>query len=339
MERRRFISIAGGVGVGVLLPYAFYRYLMAGSEAGNVGVKAYLKEGPQAALHAITPAGDLYVMSSHGDPSVDVSRWSLGIDGLVENPLRFTYDELRRLPRYETHLTLECISNPIGGRYIGNAQWAGTLLRPVLERGRPKANAVYAILYAAEGYTTGHPVDRILRPDNFLAYEMNGEPLTRPHGFPLRIFFPGKYGMKMPKWLTRIEFVDRDYLGYWERQGWSNTADRQLRAVVDDPGDAAHISGGTFVISGYAVADASGVSRVEISTDNGRTWQEASIFSNPLPSQVWAFWKHLWVDPPKGKHTLQVRATDGAGRPQSAARSGEWPAGATGYHTLTVEVS
>jgi len=338
MERRRFISIIGGAGAGILLPYALYRYLMAGTNVGPIGVRDFLKDGPQAALRAITPAGDLYIMSSHGDPAVDAAKWSLRIDGLVDNPLQFSYDEVRRLPPYETCLTLECISNPIGGRYIGNAVWRGTLLKPLLERARPLADAVYAVLYAAEGYTTGHALASILLPENFLAYEMNGEPLAREHGFPLRIFIPGKYGMKMPKWLTRVEFVDHAYLGYWERQGWSNTADRQLRAVVDDPRGAAHISGASFIITGYAVADASGVSRVEVSTDSGRTWQAVEIFSNPLPSQVWAFWKYVWANPPKGKHTLQVRAIDGVGRTQTPERSGEWPAGATGYHTVTVEV-
>lgn len=338
MERRRFISIIGGAGVGILLPYALYRYLMRGTNIGPIGVKDFLNDGPQAALRAITPTGDLYIMSSHGNPGVNTAKWSLTIDGLVEKSLRFNYDEIRRLPPYEACLTLECISNPIGGRYIGNVLWRGALLKPLLERARPMANAVYAVLYAAEGYTTGHPVARILRPDNFLAYEMNGEPLTREHGFPLRLFLPGKYGMKMPKWLTRIEFVNKEYLGYWEWQGWSNSADRQIRAVVDDPRDAARISGANFVITGYAVADASGVSRVEISTDGGGAWQEAQIFSNPSPL-VWAFWKYVWVNPAKGKHTVQVRATDGMGRLQTAERSGEWPAGATGYHTLTVEVS
>ncbi len=339
MERRTFIAIVGAGGVGILLPYAFYRYLMAGTNLQHIGVKRFLNDGPQAALRAITPAGELYVMSSHGNPAVDATKWSLTIDGLVERPLRASYEEIRKLAPYETCLTLECISNSIGGGYIGNASWRGTLLAPLLERARIRANAVYAVLYAAEGYTTGHPVKRLLDPGNFLAYEMNDEPLSREHGFPLRIFLPGKYGMKMPKWLTRIEFVDHEYLGYWEQQGWSNDADRQLRAVADDPRDAAQISGGSFVITGYAVADASGVSRVEISTDGSRTWQPAEIFSNPLPAQVWAFWKYVWVNPPKGKHTIEVRATDGRGRLQTAERSGEWPAGATGYHTLTVEVS
>jgi len=338
MERRTFISIAGGIGVGVLLPYAFYRYLAEGTNVLPIGVRDYLDDGPQAALRAITPAGDLYVMSSHGEPAVDAEKWSLLVDGLVENPLRLSYEEVRGLSRYETTLTLECISNPIGGRYIGTCQWSGTLLRPLLERARPKPKAVYAVLYAAEGYTTGHTLERILRSENFLAYELNGEALTRQHGFPLRVFLPGKYGMKMPKWLTRIEFVDKEYLGYWEQKGWSNQADRQLCAVVDDPRDVARISGTSFVITGYAVAGAAGVALVEISTDDGRTWHSASIFSNPIPSQMWAFWKYVWTDLPKGKHNIRVRAIAGDGRVQTAERSGEWPDGARGYHTISVVV-
>ena len=338
MERRRFFAIAAGGGIGLLLPYAFYRYISRGLKMGHVGVKDFLDDGPQAALRAITPVGDFYLMSSGREPAVDPQKWSLVIDGLVEQPLRLGYDEIRKLPTHKTHLTLECISNPIGGHYIGNATWQGTLLRPLLERARVKSNAVYAVFYAADGYTTGLPVERILHEGNFLAYEMNGEPLRRAHGFPLRIFLPGKYGMKMPKWLTRIEFVDHEYLGFWERQGWSDEAERQLRAVIDDPAQGVRIVGTTFVITGYAVADASGVSRVEISTDDGHSWQEAQIFSNPSPI-VWAFWKFVWRNPPKGKHTLCVRATDGKGRLQTGERSGEWPSGATGHHTITVEVS
>jgi hypothetical protein len=168
---------------------------------------------------------------------------------------------------------------------------------------------------------------------------MNGEALPRRHGFPLRVILPGKYGMKMPKWLTRIEFVDHEYLGYWEWQGWSNSAERQLQAAIDDPRDRARIAGTNFVVTGWAVANETGVSKVEISTDGGHTWNDAPIFSNPMPSQVWAFWKYAWIDAPKGRHTVLVRATDGDGKVQTSSSSGEWPDGATGYHEITVEVT
>src|SRR5579862_2885562 len=339
MDRRRFFSFVVGGGVGILLPLSVYRYMMKGTNVGHAGVKYYLEYGPQAALRAISPNNEFYLTSSHGEPPVDPAKWSLTIDGLVDHPLHFNYDEIRQLPPYETILTLECISNQVGGGLIGNASWKGTALRPLLDQAGIKPEAKYVALYAAEGYSTGHTVERIQHPENFLCWEMNGQPLPRQHGFPLRIFIPGKYGMKMPKWLTRIEFVDKEFLGYWEWQGWSNNGERQLQAVVDDPWDHAKISGTNFVITGWAIANQVGVSKVEISTDDGQTWDEAQIFSNPNPSQVWAFWKYVWVNPPKGKHTIIVRATDGNGKPQRASSSGEWPDGATGYHEVRVEVS
>ena len=338
MDRRRFISVAGGAGVGLLLPYALYRYLSYGFGGGHINVKGYEQFGPQAALRAITPVDQFYVTSSHGEPGVDIGKWSLTIDGLVEQPMRFDYDDIRKIEPYETTLTLECISNEIAGNLIGNANWRGTRLRPLLDRARLKPNAKYAILHAAEGYTTGHTTERLLRENNFLAYDMNGEPLTRVHGFPLRILMPGKYGMKMPKWLMRMEFVDKEHLGYWEWMGWSNTGERQLQSVIDDPREGAQIEGQSFVITGWAITNDTGVAKVELSTDGGDTWSPCQIFSNPMPTQVWAFWRYVWANPPRGKHEIQVRATDTNGKLQTSSHSNEWPDGATGYHTVKVDV-
>jgi DMSO/TMAO reductase YedYZ molybdopterin-dependent catalytic subunit len=339
MDRRRFISIAGGAGLGILLPYAVYRSLAYGFGAGHVNVEGYEQFGPEAALRAIAPVDQFYVTSSHGEPAVDVNKWSLTIDGLVTDPLHFEYDDIRKLPRYETTLTLECISNEIAGGLIDTADWRGTLLRPLLERAGLKPNAKFAILYAAEGYTTGHTAERLMRGANFLAYNMDGEPLTRIHGFPLRVLMPGIYGMNTPKWLTRIELVDKSHLGYWEWMGWSDTGERQLQFVIDDPHEAAQIEGQSFVVTGWAVTNAVGVAKVEISTDGGATWNPCQIFSNPMPSQVWAFWRYVWANPAQGKHEIQVRATDASGKLQTSSRSGEWPDGATGYHTVTVNVA
>ena len=139
MDRRRFISIAGGAGLGLLLPYALYRSLAYGFGASHVNVRAYEKFGPEAALRAIAPVDQFYVTSSHGEPAVDVNKWSLTIDGLVTDPLHFDYDDIRKLAPYETTLTLECISNEIAGGLIDTADWRGTLLRPLLERAGLKA--------------------------------------------------------------------------------------------------------------------------------------------------------------------------------------------------------
>src|SRR5207245_11238333 len=119
-----------------------------------------------------------------GRPAVP-TKCSVTTDGLADHPPHFSYDEIRRLPAYETPLTLECISNSVGGGLIGNAVWRGTLLHPLLDRAGIKPQARYAALYAAEGYSTGHTLERILRPANFLAWEMSGEPLPRRPGCPV----------------------------------------------------------------------------------------------------------------------------------------------------------
>src|SRR5579862_2130336 len=138
MDRRRFFSMAAGAGVGVLLPVSLYHYLMAGTNVEHAGVRDHLNDGPVAALRAITPNDDFYLTSSHGEPRVDPDKWSLTIDGLVDHPLRFSYDEIKKLPPFETILTLECISNPVGGGFVGNALW----LDACLIKNRPQRGAM-----------------------------------------------------------------------------------------------------------------------------------------------------------------------------------------------------
>jgi hypothetical protein len=120
--------------------------------------------------------------------------------------------------------------------------------------------------------------------------------------------------------------------------GLSNVGDRHTQAVVDDPHKLAKIKGETFVVTGYASGNKSGISRVEISTDGGDHGEEVEIFSNPMPGQMWAFWKYLWKNAPKGKQTLKVRATDGRGKVQSSDERGEWPDGATGHYRIEITV-
>ncbi len=337
MERRHFIAILGGVVVGTALPYSLYHYLESGLDSQEVGVRRYLNAGPNAALELITPNDDFYVTTSRSTPDVDPRKFSFAIDGLVDHPLRFDYKQVRELPPYRTTMTLECISNPVGGKYIGNARWAGTLLKPLLDRAGLRSAAKFAISHGAEGYTTAIPVERLVSPLNFLAWEMNGEALPRPHGFPLRVFFPGKYGMKQPKWLTRIELVDHDYTGYWEAQGWSQDCERQIQSTIDWPRNGQRVSGSPIVLCGYALASEVGISRVELSTDGGATWQSADVFSNPSRI-VWSLWKYEWRNAARGSHTLKVRAIDGSGRVQTAKNAPDWPSGATGYHTIQVTV-
>ncbi len=338
MERRTFIigAVAGGIG---LAEYTFVSRYMNGLRAPRgLSVKAYEQYGARAALVAITPNDDFYVTSKGSSPAVDVAGWRLKFDGLVSRPFTLSYEEVRALPKVEKVLTLECISNPIGGTYLGNAKWSGTPLAPLIERAGPLKEAAHAIIHAADGYTTGHSLARLSNKENFLAYQMNGEDLPRDHGYPLRVFIPGKFGMKQPKWITRIEFVNRAYLGYWETQGWSDSSERLAHARFTDLRDGAEVSGKNFELTGYALGNLEGTKAVEISFDDGETWQRTNLFSNPLPL-TWAFWKYVWINPAPGTYKIRVRAIDGEGVAEDRDPKGIFPDGATGQQALRVNVT
>ncbi len=337
MERRTFViaAVAGGIG---LLEYTYFSGWMnrLRDTRPRLRVRDYLQFGEKAALAAITPTEEFYNVQKGVPVKVDVSKWRLKMDGLVERPLAFSLEELKGHPAVERTLTLECISNPIGGPYIGNARWEGVELRPLLEAAGVRKEARYAVLYGADGLTTGHPRERLEAGDILLAYRMNGQPLPVAHGFPLRILIPGKFGMKQPKWLTQIEFVDQHYLGFWERQGWSDVCDRSIHARFDVPEDYARLKGSSFLLTGYALGDASGVKAVEISADGGSTWEKTDLFSHPS-TETWAFWKYVWKPAP-GKYKLRVRGVGGDGRVQPEGPREPFPDGATGQQAIRVEV-
>jgi len=337
MERRTFIigAVAGGIG---LAEYGFVSRYMNGLRAPRgVSVRQFEKFQEQAALVAITPNEDFYVTSKGSTPRVDRALWRLKLDGLVAHPLSLSFTDLLSLPSIDRTLTLECISNPVGGTALGNARWTGTLLKPLLERAQPLPEAAHAILYAADGFSTGHPLERLWNEENFLAYKMNGEGLPPDHGYPARVFIPGKFGMKQPKWVTRIQMVNKAYLGYWETQGWSDVCERWAHARFTDLNDGAKISGQNFELTGYALGNLDGVRAVEISFDDGATWQKTNLFSNPS-SLTWAFWKFLWVRPQPGAYKIRVRSIDGKGRIEGPEPQGTFPEGATGQQMMNVTV-
>ncbi len=337
MERRKFLvgAVAGGIG---LVEYGFVsRYMNSLRNPRALSVKAYEEYGERAALVAITPNDDFYVTSKGGTPSLKASTWQLKFDGLVARPFTLTYAELLALPRIERVLTLECISNPIGGNYLGNARWTGTPLKPLLERAQPLKEAAWAVLYGADGLSTGHPMARLWNPENFLAYHMNGEGLPPDHGYPVRIFIPGKFGMKQPKWITRIEFVNHAYLGYWETRGWSDSCERLGHARFTDLKDGAKVSGKNFELTGNALGNLDGIQAVEISFDDGETWDRVNLFSNPS-RLVWSFWKYIWVNPQPGEYKIRVRTIDGKGRVQGYEPREIFPDGATGQQVLKISV-
>lgn len=310
MTRREFVRLAG-----------------AALALANIPAAAKLASGassaPQAPLQfgGLTPNDKFYLTSYGGSPLIDPASWRLKIKGLVENPLELSYGEIRRLPQFKQTLTLECISNPPDGTAIGNADWVGTKLKPILDRARVRPEAKYVAMRAADNYYTGVPREEIMREENFLPYLMNGQALPIAHGFPVRIFIPGKYGMKQPKWLTEIEFLPTEFRGYWEERGWSHTAWRKVNSGFFSPRPAAgllSILGGSVDIHGpidfygWALAGPSGIKRVDISLDEGASWQKAEVFANPSP-YIWTIWKYPFVPTQASTYVIRVCATDGNG--------------------------
>jgi hypothetical protein len=175
-------------------------------------------------------------------------------------------------------------------------------------------------------------------PAILVAYELNGAPLPSGHGYPARVVIPGRYGMKSPKWLTSINLVDHESGGYWESQGWDHNAAVRTTSRFDVPRDSDILRLGSIELAGVAYAGTRGVSKVEYSTDGGSSWVQAAM-NPPLSPLTWVLWTASWTPTKEGSYSLAVRATDGTGALQDSTSRPSFPSGATGYHTIRVDVS
>ncbi|MDQ6712267.1 MAG: molybdopterin-dependent oxidoreductase [Candidatus Dormibacteraeota bacterium] len=291
-----------------------------------------LKEGTRTPTE-VTPVSDFYVVSKNiaGDPVVNASTWRLNLPGKS-----VTYEELLALPSHQLELTLECISNEIGGTLIGNGIWKGPRVSDVLALTSLPSNATWMLMESADGYTESFQL-RELTSDHLLATHLNGAPLSSMHGFPARFIFPGRYGMKQPKWVTRIAFSASDKPGYWENNGWDERAIVKTMSRIDRPADGAALAAGSVQFGGIAFAGSRGVSGVELSWDGGRTWQPAELQAEFSP-YAWRFWQ-LSTSIAAGHYNVKVRARDGEGTLQSSKSAATLPNGADGYHTITLDLA
>jgi DMSO/TMAO reductase YedYZ molybdopterin-dependent catalytic subunit len=269
------------------------------------------------------------------DPTVDEGSWRLRVDGLVGRPLSLGYDELLAMPAAEQYVTLQCISNLIGGDLVGTAKWTGVPLRRVLERaGGAGRGAVRVVFHAVGGYSDSLPLAKALEETTVVAYGMNDRSLPRAHGFPARIIAPGIYGMKNVKWLERIEVVDYDYRGYWQRSdGWDNVAEVKTASRIDVPRELTAADAG--VVAGLAWAGDRGIRRVEVSFDGGATWVPATL-RRELARAAWRQWRLPLPPGASGRRAILVRAVDGRGDLQTAREAPPHPSGASGYHQVDV---
>ena len=263
-------------------------------------------------------------------PQIDPEKWSLRVEGAVDRPFTLTYAELMAMPQIEADVTLSCVSNEIGGDLAGNARWQGVLLSELLERAGLRRGATQVLGRSVDGFTAGFPTEVALDGrDAMVAVAMNGEPLPAAHGFPARLVVPGLYGyVSATKWLAAIELTSFDEVdGYWIPRGWSKEGPIKTQSRID--------VASREVIAGVAWAPTRGIERVEVRIDGG-SWQEATLAA-PLNDDCWRQWFLPWAAAP-GTYVIAVRATDGTGETQTAERTDVAPNGASGHHTIRVDV-
>ena len=296
--------------------------------------------GLRGASPEITPVQDFYLVSKNfSDPVVDAQGWSLSVGGAVDHPMKLSLADLRALPTATEYVTLECISNNVGGNLMSTGSFTGVRLRDLLAMASPRSDGTWAAFRARDGYTESLRVSLIQNTPEFLvAFDLDGAPLPDSHGFPARILLPGHYGMKGPKWLDSIDLVDHETGGYWEMQGWDHNAIVRTTSRFDVPRTGDIVKLGAVTLSGVAFAGTRGVSKVEYSTDGGRTWTGAD-FPPPLSPLTWVLWSATWTPGAEGAYQLQVRAADGSGVMQDAGVSASYPNGASGYHTIDINVA
>jgi len=299
----------------------------------------------------VTPPGMHYLVIHFDIPGADETTWSVEVDGLVDRPMTLSIDDLRSRPAVTRPLTMECAGNgralmppraesqPWLEGAVGNAEWTGTPLPPILEEAGLQADAVELVFTGADhgiqgdveqDYRWGFSLDDILRDDVILAYEMNGQPLPPQHGYPVRLIVPDWYGMCSVKWLTRITAVaeppDLFQVGAYQlRQEPDGPGTRVTRKAVrslmlppgfsDFPARQRFLDAGPCELIGRAWSGWGHIDRVEISVDGGETWSDAELGPKPESSSSWRSWSFGWGAEP-GEHELVVRATDDAGNVQ-----------------------
>lgn len=309
----------------------------------------------------ITPNDLFYVRSHFYTPSIEPGAWRLRVDGEAGNPLELTLDDIVRLPSTTTVVTLECAGNgraffdpPVAGVQwekgaVGTAAWTGVRLADILRMAGVKPSARYIWLDGADrgigrapDFVRSVPVDKAMHPETLLAYAMNGEPLPVSHGFPLRAIVPGWEGAYSVKWLTHLQASARDHDGPFVQAGYryprrpvppgtpvpaSETVPLRalpVKSLITSPAENAAVSRDVR-ISGFAWAGETGIGRVDVSVDGGRTWAEAGL-GRDRARYAWRQFEYRWRPPDGGSYLVLSRATDDRGLVQPIVP--EWnPAG------------
>lgn len=316
-------------------------------------------EPPLSALTGqITPNERFHVLTIMADPlpTIDPADWRLTIEGLVEQTLTLDYEQLRTRPVRSMAAVLECAGNSrnsvsppleasfLNNGYVGNAVWTGVPLRDVLEQAGIKPEANEVVLEGADrgapafapgevAYAKSLPIDKAMHPDTLLVYEMNGAPLPREHGGPVRVLAPGWYGTYSVKWLTRIALVEGPFDGVFMTELWrirerhdgvirqGSITQVRVKSLIFTPGDGDELGVGRHTIRGAAWSGGKDIVSVQVSTDGGASWRFARLLprSEAGSAYAWRQWEFPWEAQEPGSYVLMARATDTSGAAQPFA--------------------
>ncbi|MEV6282977.1 molybdopterin-dependent oxidoreductase [Kribbella sp. NPDC051770] len=351
-DRRKFLATTFALGAAGVAGGAVARFLPDGvDEATRRGIRLPvpasrakpLPAGVSAEVAGVspftTPNKSFYrVDTLLTVPKVDPRNWELRIHGMVDRELRLNFADLLNRRVIERDITLTCVSNEVGGPYVGNARWIGVPIAEILREAGVQDGADAVKSTSVDGLTIGTPLQALTDGrDAIFAIGMNGEPLPFDHGFPVRMVVPGLYGyVSATKWIVDFE-VTRfdDFSAYWTDRGWSVEAPIKTSSRIDVPKGFARIKPGPAVAAGVAWAQHRGIAKVEVQVDDG-PWQPAQL-ADEAGIDIWRQWTFRWNATP-GNHTLTVRATDRTGQVQTADRAAPRPNGSSGLHNTVVMV-
>jgi DMSO/TMAO reductase YedYZ molybdopterin-dependent catalytic subunit len=323
----------------------------------------------EALREPITPIGMHYVLVHFDVPAIDAEAYELRVDGRVRSPIALTLDDLRARRQVSMPVMMQCagagrarleprpISAPWHDEAVGCAEWTGTPLRGVLEEAGLLADAVEIVFTGADrgidqgveqDYQRSLTVEEAMREDVLLAWGMNGRPLPRPHGHPLRLIVPDWYGMASVKWLRTITAVSEPFEGVQqaalyryrreEDEDGVPVTRKRPHALMAPPGipeflsRVRHVRAGPALVEGRAWSGQGAIARVEFSADGGRTWADTRL-GESLGPHAWTAWSHQW-DAQPGEHVLCVRATDASGGTQPLDAEEVWNLGGYGVNAV-----